>query len=145
MAIARAAVAGRNDILASIDVVRSRHSRTSILSSDGNARTSKLSRLMTGGNFVALIRRSTMRRSRSIIDRHVESWWTAFDTAQDQMLHGIRADCATHDGMANTGSGIIDVEDLQRSQHLYELALALLPMRASRSRRRAANSSGSFQ
>ena len=36
------------------------------LFSDGKARKSKLSRLLTAGNFAALMRRSTVRRSRSI-------------------------------------------------------------------------------
>jgi hypothetical protein len=67
MALARAAVADGDDILAPLDVVRRASSSTNILFSDGNARKSKLSRLLTVGNRAALIRRSTMRRSRSII------------------------------------------------------------------------------
>ena len=47
------------------------NSRTSILLSDAMALKSKLSRLLTAGNLACLIRRSTMRRSRSISSNSV--------------------------------------------------------------------------
>jgi hypothetical protein len=42
-------------------------SSTRVLLSEGMAAKSKLSRLLTAGNLASLIRRSTVRRSRSII------------------------------------------------------------------------------
>ena len=59
-------VADRDDVLAPLDILERASSSTSVLLSDGNAMKSKLSRLLTVGNFAALIRRSTIRRSRSI-------------------------------------------------------------------------------
>jgi len=67
VALARPAVADGDDVLAPLDVVRARQLQHHILFNDGRARKSKLSRLLTVGNRAALIRRSTMRRSRSII------------------------------------------------------------------------------
>ena len=49
-----------------------------------------------------------------------------FDAAQHQMLHGIKADCSTRDGVTHRGSDFIGVEYLHQPQNLDELALALL-------------------
>ena len=42
------------------------------------------------------------------------------------MLHGVEADGAACDRIANGGGDVVDAEDLHQSQHLHELALALL-------------------
>ena len=53
-----------DDVLASLNPVASRQLQDIILFSDGIALKSKLSRLLTTGNFADLILRSTMRRTR---------------------------------------------------------------------------------
>jgi len=65
-----------------------------------------------------------------------------FDVAQDQVLHGVEADCSARDGVARCGSDVVEREHFHQPQNLHELALACLPIRASRRRRSAMNSSG---
>ena len=64
--LAGAAVADRDDVLPAGTYSERASSSTRVLLSDGMAAKSKLSRLFTAGNRASLIRRSTMRRSRSI-------------------------------------------------------------------------------
>jgi hypothetical protein len=66
MGLARAAGAEGDDVLARSIHSQRASSSTCILLSFGMAVKSKLSRLLTTGNLAALMRRSTMRRSRSI-------------------------------------------------------------------------------
>ena len=65
MGLAGAAVAQRDDVVAALDVFTTASSKTSILLSEAMALKLKASRLLTAGNLACLIRRSTMRRSRS--------------------------------------------------------------------------------
>jgi feruloyl-CoA synthase len=46
--------------------------------------------------------------------------------AQDQVLHGVEADCSARDGVARRGSDVVETEHFHRPQSLHELALALL-------------------
>ena len=59
------------------------------------------------------------------IDRHVEARRSSLDTAQDQVLDGIEADCSTGDGVAHRGRDLIGTEYLHQPQNLHELALTL--------------------
>ena len=54
----------------------------------------------------------------------IEARWSAFDAAQQQMLHGVRVDGAQPEGVLD---GVVDLlmgEVLQQTQHLHEFALA---------------------
>ena len=64
--LAGAGVAERDDVLAALDVLTAGQFQDQHLVERGMALKSKLSRLLTAGNLACLIRRSTMRRSRSI-------------------------------------------------------------------------------
>ena len=67
MGLAGAGRAQGNDVLAPLDPLAARPTPApGALFSAGMALKSKLSRLLATGNFAALMRRSTMRRSRSI-------------------------------------------------------------------------------
>ena len=59
------------------------------------------------------------------IDRHIQPWRAAFDPAQHQMLHRIKADRAAFKGALYPGFNVRDPESLQQPQNLNELALAL--------------------
>ena len=66
MGLAGAAVADSDDILPALDVFAAGSSATRTLFTEGMARKSKVSRLLTAGNRAALIRRCTMRWWRSM-------------------------------------------------------------------------------
>ena len=55
------------------------------------------------------------------INRHIQPGRSAFDPAQHQMLHRIKANCAAFESTLYPGFNIRDLEDLQQSQNLNEL------------------------
>ncbi len=59
------------------------------------------------------------------INRHIQPGRSAFDPAQHQMLHRIKANCAAFESTLYPGFNIRDLEDLQQSQNLNELTFAL--------------------
>ena len=59
------------------------------------------------------------------VNRHIQPGWSAFDPAQNQMLHRIKAADAVFKGALHPGLNIHDPECFQQSQNLNELALAL--------------------
>ena len=58
------------------------------------------------------------------INRHIQPGRSAFDPAQHQMLHRIKADRAAFESTLYPGFNIRDLEDLQQSQNLNELTFA---------------------
>ena len=54
----------------------------------------------------------------------IEAWWTALNSAQRQMLHGVRTDSAQFQSMMDRVANHSFREYLEELQHLNELALA---------------------
>ena len=65
------------------------------------------------------------------INRHIQPGRSAFDPAQHQMLHRIKANCAAFESTLYPGFNIRDLEDLQQSQNLNELTFALFTGRVA--------------
>ena len=53
---------------------------------------------------------SSPPRPATRIDRHVEARRSSFDSAQHQVLHGIKANGAARDGVAHRGSHLIGAD-----------------------------------
>ena len=77
------------------------------------------------------------------IEVQVKPGWLAFQTAQQQALHGIETDGAQPESVLDCMVDLLVGEAFQEPEHLHELTLAPPSLRASSRRRSVANSSGS--